>query len=108
MYAIRSYYGLTYRFQNEGYFGNDPLYGDFSSEVDKMRGKVRLADAIASSSCFPVGFEPLVFPDDYFKDHNSTDYKNLKGLGRFIEGVGIMDGGIADNQGIGSMRNNFV
>jgi len=96
-------FGLTYRFQNEGYFGNDPLYGDFSSEVDKMRGKVKLADAIASSSCFPVGFEPLVFPDDYFKDHNSTDYKNLKGLGRFIEGVGIMDGGIADNQGIGSM-----
>ena len=41
--------------------------------------------------------------DDYFENHQSADYKNLKGLESFIDGVGIMDGGIADNQGIGSM-----
>ena len=96
-------YGLTFRIQNNGYFGNSPLYKNNQKEVNALRDKVVLGDAIASSSCFPVGFEPIVFPDDYFKDHNSPPYKNLKGLENFIDGVGIMDGGIADNQGIGSM-----
>lgn len=96
-------YGLTYRFQNQGYFGNNPLFKGNQKEVNALRNKVQLGDVIASSSCFPVGFEPLVFPDDYFKDHKDPAYKNLKGLDQFIDGVGIMDGGIADNQGIGSM-----
>lgn len=96
-------FGLTYRFQNRGYFGNNPLYRNNQKEINALRNEVELGDVIASSSCFPVGFEPLVFPDDYFKDHDSSSYKNLKGLDTFIEGVGIMDGGIADNQGIGSM-----
>ena len=96
-------FGLTYRFQNQGFFGNSPLYKDNRREVEALRNKVQLGDVIASSSCFPLGFEPLVFPDDYFKDQSSQDYKNLKGLDCYINGVGIMDGGIADNQGIGSM-----
>ena len=96
-------FGLTYRFQNRGYFGNNPLYKGNQKEVNALRNKVKLGDVIASSSCFPVGFEPLVFPDDYFKNHDDSDYKNLKELDQFINGVGIMDGGIADNQGIGSM-----
>lgn len=93
-------FGLTYRFQNTGVFGNSPLS---NTSVEKLKFKVQLGDIIASSSCFPLGFEPLQFPDDYFKDHTTTDYKVLKSLDRFIDGVGIMDGGIADNQGIGSM-----
>lgn len=96
-------FGLTYRFQNTGYFGNNPLYKNNQAAVNALRNQVELGDAIASSSCFPVGFEPLVFPDDYFKDHQDAAYKNLKQLDDFINGVGIMDGGIADNQGIGSM-----
>ncbi|AUS06732.1 patatin-like phospholipase family protein [Pseudotamlana carrageenivorans] len=96
-------FGLTYRFQNRGYFGNNPLYKTNQKEINALRYQIALGDVIASSSCFPVGFEPLVFPDDYFKDHNDTDYKNLKAIDAFDKGVGIMDGGIADNQGIGSM-----
>lgn len=96
-------FGLTYRFQNSGYFGNSPLYKSSQKEVNALIHKVKLGDVIASSSCFPVGFEPLVFPDDYFENHNDPDYKNLKQLDDFIDGVGIMDGGIADNQGIDSM-----
>jgi predicted acylesterase/phospholipase RssA len=96
-------FGLTYRFQNKGYFGNNPLYKNNQKEVNALRYDVKLGDVIASSSCFPVGFEPLIFPDDYFDNHDSPTYKNLKGLKNFIDGVGIMDGGIADNQGIGSM-----
>ncbi|PCJ94779.1 MAG: hypothetical protein COA50_10320 [Flavobacteriaceae bacterium] len=94
-------FGLTYRFQNgTGDFGNSPLS---NKQVDQLKYEVELGDVIASSSCFPLGFEPLQFPDDYFKDHNAVDYVNLKSLDRFKKGVGIMDGGIADNQGIGSM-----
>lgn len=95
-------FGLAFRFQNTGLFGNKPLN---NREVDAIKYKVQLGDIVASSSCFPIGFEPLVFPDDYFKDHNNAKYKAVKGLDRFIDGVGIMDGGIADNQGIGSMIN---
>ncbi|MGX1928333.1 patatin-like phospholipase family protein [Flagellimonas sp. 2504JD4-2] len=96
-------FGLTYRFQNTGYFGNNPLFKNNQKEINAIRDKVQLGDVIASSSCFPVGFEPLIFPDDYFKNHKDPTYKNLKQLDDFIDGVGIMDGGIADNQGIGSM-----
>ncbi|SIS71590.1 Patatin-like phospholipase [Zobellia uliginosa] len=96
-------FGLTYRFQNEGYFGNTPLYKKYQKQINPLRNEIVLGDVIASSSCFPVGFEPMVFPDDYVQDHASPKYKNLKGLDTFIDGVGIMDGGIADNQGIGSM-----
>lgn len=96
-------YGLTFRIQNQGYFGNTPLYKTNQKQVNALRDQIILGDAIASSSCFPVGFEPMIFPDDYFEDHNDPDYKTLKEIDLFIDGVGIMDGGIADNQGIGSM-----
>ncbi|MGJ8592959.1 MAG: patatin-like phospholipase family protein [Aquaticitalea sp.] len=96
-------YGLTFRFQNKGYFGNNPLYKSNQKEIKSLRNQMQLGDVIASSSCFPVGFEPLIFPDDYVKDQEQTAYKKLKELERFKYGVGIMDGGIADNQGIGSM-----
>ena len=56
-------FGLTYRFQNSGEFGNAPLS---STHMKKLRFHVQLGDVIASSSCFPIGFEPLQFPDDYF------------------------------------------
>lgn len=93
-------FGLTYRFQNDGDFGSAPLDNAF---VKALRPKIKLGDVIASSSCFPLGFEPLLFPDDYFKDQKDENYQKLKSLKRFENGVGIMDGGIADNQGIGSM-----
>ncbi len=93
-------FGLAFRFQNTGMFGNKPLN---NSQVNKLKDEIQLGDIVASSSCFPLGFEPLVFPDDYIKNQQSTEYKSLKSLERFSDGVGIMDGGIADNQGIGSM-----
>ena len=95
-------FGLPFRFQNTGNFGNKPLH---NSQIKKMQYKTQLGDIVASSSCFPLGFEPIVYPDDYYKDQKDTDYKALKSLERFIDGIGIMDGGITDNQGIGSMMN---
>ncbi len=94
-------YGLAFRFQNKGLFGNKALQ---AKEVNKIKYDTKLADIVASSSCFPMGFEPLVYPDDYYP-HTTAKYKAIKELPKFSEGVGIMDGGITDNQGIGSMVN---
>lgn len=96
-------FGLTYRFQNEGFLGNNPLYNGHRKKVDALRYKLVLGDIIASSSCFPIGFEPLIFPDDYYQNQNNDTYKSLKSIDVFSRGVGIMDGGIADNQGIDSI-----
>lgn len=95
-------FGLTFRFQNGGVFGNNPLKSKY---LNQLLSKIKIADAIASSSCFPFGFEPMIFPDDYFDDHSDPDFRNLKEKEYFNSGIGIMDGGIVDNQGIGSMIN---
>jgi len=51
-------------------------------------------EALACSSCFPSGFEPMMYPDDF---KVSQDRDVAAGINsRF----GIMDGGITDNQGI--------
>ncbi|WP_341227381.1 patatin-like phospholipase family protein [uncultured Arcticibacterium sp.] len=95
-------FGLAFRFQNTGRFGNKPLY---CAELNAIKGQVQIADVVASSSCFPMGFEPLLFPDDYIAEQTKPEYKALKRLEQFTDGVGVMDGGIVDNQGIGSMVN---
>lgn len=95
-------FGLSFRFQNgDGEFGNSPLK---NTNAKALLPGISLGDIVASSSCFPVGFEPMLFPDNYCKDHTNIDYQSLKKNERFKEGVGIMDGGIADNQGITSMQ----
>lgn len=93
-------YGLAFRFQTTGDFGNYRLK---NTNLESLSNEIKLADVIASSSCFPVGFEPLIMPDDYFSDHDSNLYIKLKKHADFKQGVGIMDGGIVDNQGIGSI-----
>ena len=57
---------------------------------------IRLADILACSSCFPGGFEPMVFPDDFKLADSCRDQAFLDRVKPF----GIMDGGIVDNQGI--------
>lgn len=95
-------FGLAFRFQNVNKFGNYQLN---CKQLEEVKGDLRIADAIASSSCFPGGFDPMIFPNDYIEDHNSQAYLNLVKVDNFKNGVGIMDGGIVDNQGIGSMVN---
>lgn len=85
--------------------------------------KLKLADILASSSCFPSGFEPLLFPEDYAtsaitpdelfnglhfeansysldsEDYNNTDFISDNAFKKEKQ-FGIMDGGVADNQAI--------
>lgn len=92
--------GIAFRFQNFNVFGN--YYYKISDELKK---NIKIADAIAASSCFPLAFEPKVFPHDFFDDHGSDAFKNYLTTIDPEIGIGLMDGGIVDNQGIGSVIN---
>ncbi|HEY1038700.1 MAG TPA: patatin-like phospholipase family protein, partial [Bacteroidia bacterium] len=83
------------------FIGNNKIH--IPVEVAK---EIRLADIVAASSCFPFGFEPINFPDDFI--HEGSE--KLKDMSLFPKTVydgdkieypvGLMDGGIDDNQGV--------
>jgi predicted acylesterase/phospholipase RssA len=65
---------------------------------------IRLADIVAASSCFPGGFEPLVFPQHFHWPAQYPLDAALNELGPdFDTGLPLMDGGIYDNQGVESL-----
>lgn len=110
--ATEFHYGLPFRFQRceprpqdqNAYIGNRQV--NMPPEALK---EVRLSDVIAASSCFPMGFEPINFPGDFIHDGSPT----LKSLTQsWLPDqygdhcpfpIGLMDGGIVDNQGIDSV-----
>ena len=92
---------LPFRFQaTEGRQSTDTGYGIIGNKklpVPRAVAKhIRLSDILACSSCFPGGFEPMVFPTD-FDLGESQEVKDYIGK---TEPFGVMDGGIVDNQGI--------
>ncbi|HEX2898470.1 MAG TPA: patatin-like phospholipase family protein, partial [Bacteroidia bacterium] len=109
--------GISFRFRTNGTdadivsFGN--YYLGFKKEsVDALRS-LRIADMVAASSCFPVGFEPIVFPNDFAAgeqtpaslleafefDHNDALRRDEVQTLAF----GLIDGGVVDNQGLYSL-----
>lgn len=87
--------GLNFRFRNKGKFN-----GSARVKVPyDVAAEIKLSDVLASSSCFPGGFEPMLWPEDFV-------HANAVKLTRHAEvakTVGLMDGGIYDNQGIESV-----
>jgi hypothetical protein len=120
----------------------DFLFGNFMVYLDQqLAGNLRLGDLVAASSCFPAGFEPIVFPRDFqssgpdlrtglhvfAEELNIPELTELFGktyssvipptpvnvidLSKNLEALaldqsfqmGLMDGGVMDNQGIDSM-----
>ena len=91
-------------------YGNEVIYVD-----NTVAGKIKLGDVLAASSCFPAGFEPIIYPNDFTHQQlNIHDLKNALSLVQqtgdkeeteFInhKQFGLMDGGITDNQGLQSM-----
>jgi predicted acylesterase/phospholipase RssA len=70
----------------------------------EVAANVRVADAVAASSCFPGGFEPLLFPGHFDWPADFPLEKAQEELGpKFDGGVALMDGGIWDNQGVDSL-----
>ncbi len=93
--------GINFRFQktkdDQGYIGNKY----FQEKVDKAK-YIRLSDIVATSSCFPGGFEPMLYPDD-FMDENADGNAQLRMINKnnaSKKTFPLMDGGIYDNQGI--------
>lgn len=119
--ATEFYRGISFRFQAStnpwtgGVTGNKYVYFDKkdTNSANTLR-KVRLGDIMAASSCFPAGLEPIMLPKDFTYPANgdgpgldsgtlrdalvTTDYDN-KALKPAVD-VGLMDGGVDDNQGL--------
>ena len=98
-------YGIQFRFQEEkgkGKFGNG--YLNLPPEVAR---KIRISDAVAASSCFPGGFEPMIMPNDFGNGPDSlvdqTWNEKYKKEGENGE-TALMDGGIIDNLGIEGVK----
>lgn len=106
-------FALPFRFQKtektklkvggvrDEHIGNEKIH--IPLEVAK---EIRLADILAASSCFPFGFEPINFPDD-FNYGDADKLKNDALLPKYtFDGdkikypISLMDGSIDDNQGI--------
>ncbi|HEX2076631.1 MAG TPA: patatin-like phospholipase family protein, partial [Longimicrobium sp.] len=65
---------------------------------------LRMADIVAASQCFPGGYEPLVFPQDFRWTPSYPLQSAIDELGpKFKGGLPLMDGGIYDNQGMESL-----
>ena len=75
----------------------------------EMAKEIRLADIIAASSCFPFGFEPINFPDDFIYE-GVTKLNKAELLPQYVSDgekieypIGLMDGGVDENQGVDSI-----
>jgi hypothetical protein len=115
------YRGLSFRFQTSGkkdnfqVIGNNYLRFDVK-ELETLK-KIKLGDVLASSSCFPIGFEPIVYPRDFSHAALSSEelsaamqYENYKeeihhlsDPDDALHAFGLMDGGVTDNQGLKSV-----
>ena len=105
--------GLAFYFQANGhknfvrFIGNGYLRFADPAVVNKLK----ISDLIASSSCFPGGFEPMLYPFDYVHAGNADVTALIKGV-RYGHNdpeqmdevrnkpFSIMDGGIVDNMGL--------
>lgn len=89
--------GVNFRFRNKGtgYFGNNYIRVNGAAAAE-----VKLADAMAASACFPGGFEPILWPNDFVHD---TSLNLLEKMNKESHVTGLMDGGVYDNQGIQSI-----
>lgn len=92
--------GLPFRFQATKALNtqnDDNTYGWIGNHGHRIERNIaahlRLSDILAASSCFPIAFEPILYPKHFVLPE---EVKNrIEG-----QGFGMMDGGMIDNQGI--------
>lgn len=87
--------GYQFRFRT----GKRRKFGNKDNNYPELKPYVKLGDIVAASSCFPLGFEPISFPQDFVKplDLKKTEGENPN---KNYNSIGLMDGGIMDNLGI--------
>ena len=93
-------HGLAFRFQRSE--NPKAIIGNYELRINRDDAeKIRMADIVAASSCFPGGFEPFAFPDDFVWPGGQVP-EHLRE--QFASGpVALMDGGVYDNQGLQSL-----
>lgn len=81
----------------------------------KTAERLKLSDVVAASSCFPSGFEPILYPNDFVHEKNTNLNEMLQGLDYQHNNpldladvknktFALMDGGICDNMGLRSVQ----
>ncbi|WP_316822573.1 patatin-like phospholipase family protein [Pedobacter gandavensis] len=125
--------GLSFRFQTDGTPIKTKIIGNKYIFFNKLGlatfNQIKLSDALAASSCFPIGLEPIVYPRDFsYKLFTGTEltveklieaisYKDYQHLSHTLDkcvnppnegaeslpSFGLMDGGMTDNQGLSSI-----
>lgn len=105
--------GLAFRISPDGtdtcpeHFGNN--YIRFRPHCLDQLKSLRIADAVAASSCFPGGFEPIVYPHDFAGRYDPAQLQEAVQIihnNELTQGevagkpFGLIDGGVVDNQGL--------
>lgn len=136
--ATEFFTGIPFKFQvaqgwdvqHGGKIGNNNIrINSKDTQAMTTLEQLRLSDVLACSSCFPTGFEPMVYPNDFTytkgptadafrsaftldtystKANNSPDTRSKRAVkektfatkGSFS----IMDGGMVDNQGLDALK----
>lgn len=90
--------GTAFRFQAARRKANKQLavIGNNTNKLKpEIAGQIKLSEILAVSSCFPGGFEPVAFPDDFHFASKTENAAFVKDAAKFE----LMDGGVVDNQG---------
>ncbi len=66
--------------------------------------EIRIADCVAASFCFPAGFEPLLFPDDFIRDKDALQHFRNDLICDHKPYLAFLDGGLYDNLGLASIE----
>lgn len=83
-----------------------PINAKVEDPAQIVAAGLRIADCVAASFCFPGGFEPLIFPDDFLplpKEDQELRSVTTRLCGG-AEAVALMDGGLYDNLGLASVE----
>ena len=91
--------GKPFRFQATAKIekeGRREPYGVIGNRINRIHRdtamNIRIADIMACTSCFPLVFEPMAYPEDFTFDTQISDDQ--------FKTYTLMDGGLVDNQGI--------
>ncbi|HEY0678154.1 MAG TPA: patatin-like phospholipase family protein [Chitinophagaceae bacterium] len=108
--------GLNFYFQVDGQNSKISPYGNSYLKFNDpaIISKLKIGDIVAASSCFPGGFEPIIYPNDFvhegltdvnsmlhavsYKQNNPLQLDQVKN-----KSFALMDGGIVDNMGINAV-----
>lgn len=87
--------GFQFRFLT----GSTRRFGNSKNNYSELKPYVKLGDIVAASSCFPLGFEPIGFPQD-FVERDDLAKASITKSDKDYKSIGLMDGGILDNLGV--------